>query len=383
MGEVRWRRVGAVAATAAALVVAWRLRAVLTPFALALVLAYLLEPLVSLLERRQVPRAVAILTVYLALGLAAGVVWARVVPSAARELEQLARSLPEQTRRWNAAVQATLSRLRIDGVPEVARRAAQALAVRAEQAVEAVAARLGNLVVATLSQALNLVLTPVLAYYILKDRERLARALLELVPAARRPAVVALALEVDRTLAGVIRGQLLVSMTVGAAVAAGLALLQVPYAVVLGLLTGLLDIVPYFGPVAAGVPILALSLARSPSTALWALVLLVAANQLEGALLQPRVMSRTAGLHPLVVIGAVLTGAEVAGVVGMLLAVPAASVARDVLRFSRRTPYPPAPTAAHRDGPIHPGSGAELTAAGQGGRAPREEAPPVRAEAQR
>lgn len=324
------------------LLVLWRLRTVVTPFALALVLAYLLEPLVALLERRQVPRPAAILTVYLALALAASLAWVSVMPSAVAELEQLARRLPQQTRQWSAAAEALLARLRPDSLPGVARRATEALADRVERALEAVAARVGNLVVATLSQALNLVLTPVLAYYILKDRERLARGLLELVPPRQRGTVVALALQVDQTLAAVIRGQLLVSMTVGAAVAAGLALLQVPYALVLGLLTGLLDIVPYFGPVAAGVPILALALAKSPVTAVWAAGLLVAANQLEGAFLQPKVMSRTAGLHPLVVIGAVLTGAELAGIPGMLVAVPVASVVRDLLRFFlKEGPGPP------------------------------------------
>lgn len=333
MIERRLRYAAVAAAVAAGLWVLWRLRAVVTPFVLALVLAYLLEPLVALLERRQVPRSAAILTVYLALGLAAGLIWVSVVPPAVAELEELARRLPEQSRQWTAAGESLLARVRSDALPDVARRASEALIGRLEQALEAVATRVGNLVVATLSQALNLVLTPVLAYYILKDRERMARGLLELVPARQRRVVVALALEVDQTLAAVIRGQLLVSMTVGAAVAAGLALLQVPYALVLGALTGLLDMVPYFGPVAAGIPILALSLARSPVTALWAVGLLVAANQLEGAFLQPRVMSRTAGLHPVLVIGAVLTGAEVAGLLGMLVAVPVASVARDLLRF--------------------------------------------------
>lgn len=323
----------AAAAAASALLLVWRLRAVVTPFVLALILAYLLEPLVDLLERRQVPRSAAILTVYLALGLAASLAWVSVMPSAMAELEQLARRLPEQSRQWGAAAGTLLARIRPDSLPEVVSRATEALVGRIERALEVVAARLGNLVVATLSQALNFVLTPVLAYYILKDRERLARSLLELIPARQRRALVALALEVDQTLAAVIRGQLLVSMTVGAVVAAGLMLLKVPYALLLGLLTGLLDIVPYFGPVAAGIPILALSLAKSPVTALWAVGLLVAANQLEGAFLQPKVMSRTAGLHPLVVIGAVLTGAEVAGIFGMLVAVPVASVVRDLLRF--------------------------------------------------
>lgn len=311
----------------------WRLRAVVTPFVLALVLAYLLEPLVTLLERRQVPRGAAILTVYLALGLLVALLWVSVVPSISAEVDNLARQLPAQREQWDAMVRQWSQRLRFDSLPPVVSRAADALVGQVERLLEALAARVGGLLVATVSHALNLVLTPVLAYYILKDRERLARGILALVPPCHRRHVVDLALNIDNTLASVIRGQLIVSMSVGALVAVGLMVLKVPYALLLGLVTGLLDIVPYFGPVAAGVPIVALSLAKGPMTALWAAGLLVAANQLEGAWLQPKVMSRSAGLHPLVVIGAVLTGAELAGVIGMLVAVPATSVARDVLRF--------------------------------------------------
>lgn len=358
-----WRRGAAAAAAAiAALLVLWRLRSVATPFVLALVVAYLLEPAVALLERRQVPRPAAILTVFLALGLAAGVAWVSIMPSAMAELEQLARRLPEQSRQWGQQAQALLERLRLDTLPAGLDRVADALVARLERGAEALAARLGSLVVATLSQALNLVLTPVLAYYILRDRERIAEGLLSLVPAQHRRTLTELALQVDQTLAAVIRGQLLVSMTVGGMVAAGLVLLGVPYAVLLGILTGLLDIVPYFGPVAAGVPIVALALGRSPVTALWAVGLLVAANQVEGALLQPRVMSHRSGLHPLAVIAAVLVGAEVAGLVGMLVAVPAASVLRDLFRFYLRPPQPQREAAAPA---AAPGAGGEPTPAGQ------------------
>lgn len=360
-----WRQAALVVGAAVALAVAWRLRTVVIPFVLALVVAYLLEPLVSLLERRQVPRSAAILTVFLALAVAAGVAWVSIMPSAMAELEQLARRLPEQSRQWAEAAERLSRRLRLDTLPAGVDRLTQALTTRIERGVEALAARLGGLVVATLSQVLNLVLTPVVAYYILRDRERVAASLLTLVPPARRQAVVSLALEIDQTLAAVIRGQLLVSMMVGAMVALGLVLLEVPYALLLGLLTGLLNIVPYFGPIAVGVPIVALALTRSPVTALWAVGLLVAANQVESVLLQPRVMSRSSGLHPLAVIAAVLAGAELGGLVGMLVAVPVASVLRDLVRFAlreagilerapARQPEEPGPAPSPRPGGARP-----------------------------
>ncbi|WP_324717578.1 AI-2E family transporter [Carboxydochorda subterranea] len=360
MGERRfWYAAGLVGL--ALLIVVWRLRAVATPFVLALVVAYLLEPLVALLETRQVPRGPAILIVYLALGLLLSLLWVSVVPSVVAEVDNLARRLPSQSQQWNAAIGEMLGRLRLHTLPEVVQNALNAAVGRIEGMLTGFASRLAALLVSTLSQVLNLILTPVLAYYILKDRDRLAEGIVTVIPASVRRRAVELALEIDRTLAAVIRGQLLVSMSIGALVAAGLVLLKVRYALVLGLLAGLLDIVPYFGPVAAGIPIVLLSLANGPWTAVWAVVLLVAANQIEGALLQPRVMSRSSGLHPLVVIAAVLAGAELAGIFGMLLAVPVASVGRTTLLFFLRpaagggpAPSPPAGPPARPAAPAAP-----------------------------
>ncbi len=316
----------------AALAVMWRVRALWVPFALALALAYVLEPLVGALERREVPRSAGILVAYLALGLLAGLAWVYFGPALYRELEALAGRLPEQSQRLQAQAGQWMERLALPSLPEPARLALGAALERLQGLLAAFAGRVGELLVGLVSQVFNLVLAPVLAYYILKDREALAGALLGLMPPAWRPAAMRLALEVDQTLAAVIRGQLIISMTVGAVVAAGLALLQVRYALVLGLLTGVLDVIPYFGPVAAAVPIVGLSWLDSPWTALWAVALLVAANQLESLVLQPKVMSRSTGLHPLSVIAAVMAGAELGGVAGMLAAVPVAATLRTLLR---------------------------------------------------
>ena len=348
---------------AAALAALWlivRLRGLWTPFGLALLMAYILEPAVTLLERREVPRGVAILAVYLALGLVVTLVASYAGPALYAEVQDLAASLPEQSRRVQQQAVPLLGGLRTDRLPPVLQRAVDAGLERAEAFVGRFASRVAELLLAAVSQVFNLVLAPVLAYYILKDRERLAGGMLQALPSAWQPVALRVALEVDRSLARVIRGQLLVSACVGAVVAVGLSLLGVPYALLLGLLTAVLDIIPYFGPVAAGIPIVGVALMQGPWKAVWALVVLVAANQLEGAVLAPRVMSRSTGLHPLTVIAAVLAGAELAGIPGMVAAVPLAATARGVW-FSL---HPPAGS---------PSRGAE--AAAQGG--PAQDAAPA------
>ena len=333
----RW---GLVAAT---LWLAWRLRDLWAPFGLALLLAYLLEPAVSLLERREVPRAVAILAVYLALGLVLFLVASYAGPALYAEVQSLAASLPEQTQRMQREAAPLWGQLRTDRLPEVVRRAADAGLERTEVMLGRFAARITEWLLRAVSQLFYLILAPVVAYYILKDRERLAQGFIQALPPTWRPATLRMALEVDRALAGVIRGQLLVSACVGAFVSVGLALLGVPYALLLGVLTALLNVIPYFGPVAAAIPILIMALLRGPWVALWAVALLVGANQLESAVLHPRVMSRSTGLHPLTVIGAVLAGAELAGVAGMVAAVPLAAALRGFWWSLGRGNWPAAP----------------------------------------
>ncbi|HEY8486248.1 MAG TPA: AI-2E family transporter [Limnochordales bacterium] len=317
---------------------AWRLRGLWLPFGLALVLAYLLEPAVTLLERRALPRPAAILAVYAVLGLAVAGTAGYVGPVLYGELQGLAAALPEQTRRMGEQTGPWLAQWRVQRLPAVMRRAAEAVVGRAEALLARVASRAVELAWGLVGQVVDLALAPVLAYYILKDREQLAAGLLRLVPARWQERAVQLALEVDRSLAGVVRGQLVVSACVGVLVAAGLAVLGVPYALLLGALTAALDLIPYLGPVLAGIPVVSLALLKSPWTALWALAVLVAANQVEGSVLQPRIMSRSVGLHPLAVIAAVLAGAELAGVAGMVLALPALAVARGLWVGWQRRP---------------------------------------------
>jgi len=120
----------------------------------------------------------------------------------------------------------------------------------------------------------------------------------------------------------------------------GLYLLGIPYALFIGFIAGLFDIIPYFGPVLGFLPAAALALAKSPLTVFWVLVLFVAANQIENAIISPKLIGDRVGLHPLVVIFAVFVGADLMGILGMLLAIPVAAIIRVLLAFFfLRRPY--------------------------------------------
>ena len=139
--------------------------------------------------------------------------------------------------------------------------------------------------------------------------------------------------------AWVLLGQIIVCLFVGLLFTEVLPL-GIPYALFIGFLAGLFDIIPYFGPVLGFLPAAALALAKSPLTVLWVLLVFVTANQLENAVISPKLIGDRVGLHTLVVIFAVFAGGDLMGIFGMLLAIPVAAIIRVILAFFSRRPPP-------------------------------------------
>ncbi|HEX6971879.1 MAG TPA: AI-2E family transporter [Limnochordia bacterium] len=327
-----WRGLLLIAAGVIGAWLVYRLRASLAPFLLASMVAYLMYPLVVRFEARRVPRPLAILLVYAIFAVAGVIGYYALVPPLARQLRDLVTLLPEQSERLQGMTQGAVDGLNRLQLPAVVRRAIDRALTRAEDSLDGWAERAADATFGLFSGAISLVAALVLAYYVLRDRERMLGALLDIVPAVHRGAALALLREVDAVIAGFVRGQLIVSLVIGTAIGIGLSLLGVRYALIVGLIAGIFDVIPYFGPLIGAVPAVALALLRSPWTALWAAVLIFAINQLEGSLLSPKIVGNSVGLHPLAVIFAVLAGGELAGVIGMLVAVPAMAAGRVIVR---------------------------------------------------
>ena len=175
-------------------------------------------------------------------------------------------------------------------------------------------------------------LTPVLAFYFLRDRIQIGQWLKSLLPLASREPAVWVVREVRRETAGYLRGQLLVSAAVGAATAAGLLLCGIPSWLALGALMGVLEMIPYLGPFAGGTAVALFALPYGTNRTLWAMAVVLGVQQLEGSLLSPRLVSGATRLHPLTVVLCVMVGGTAAGVMGVLFSVPLALCVRAVFR---------------------------------------------------
>lgn len=336
---------GALLATAAALTLIWLLAttgSLLAPFVLAVALAYLLDPLVDRLEVMRVPRALAILLLTLPALAALAVLVFLGIPAAVQQLADVAEKAPvffQRVAGWLDGLQARLVRMDIPLLDEDALverlRSVDSAAVVAylEERREALAGwawrsflGVGRGIGTVLSVAGYVVLTPVLTFYLLRDWDRLKAIAADLVPAGRREAVLSFAGEYDRLLGRYVRGQITVALAIGAITGVGLALARFPYASLLGLLVAVFSVVPYLGLLLSLVPAIFIALVSGSVgvSLLKVAVVYGVAQGLEGAVISPRIVGDSVGLHPVWVVLALAVGGFFFGFVGLLIAVPGA-----------------------------------------------------------
>jgi len=324
----------------------WALGAVLTPFAVGAIAAYALAPLVARLSDGESPRGwgwprwVAVLLVELLFFLALAGVLALLVPIVARELPLLREKLPQLFDQISRQLQPWLARTDLPLTLDMAALRAmlvEYLNANWQDAGRSLlsSARLGGSV--ALAVLGNLVLIPVVMFYLLLDWDALVARVRGMLPPRLRPAVGSFAHECDEVLGQYLHGQLMVMGLMALFYAVGLSLFGLHIALPVGVFTGLAMFVPYLGfGLGLLLALIAGLLQFEPVTALLMVALVFGLGQLvESMLLTPRLVGERVGLHPLAVIFALLAFGELFGVVGVLVALPASAVLLVALRRLR------------------------------------------------
>ncbi len=312
--------------------------------AVSILLAYLISPAVNALVRRGVSRTLAITLVYLLLaGLVAFFV-AFLVPVATREFEKLLGNIGGLANTLEGLLGTVMSRLH-DWAPAALKPSLDPrrfelddLALRLQR--EAPALLGGSLpgVFVGVKSAAGILggafLVPLLTFYILMDADKYRRGFMSVVPRSWRPAASELLSRIDLMLGRYIRGQLIVCVSIGFFVAAALSALGVEYAILIGIFAGVVDIIPYVGVLIGLVPAFLIALInKGLFWAILTVIVLECIHWLEGHIVVPAVVGHSVGLPPLTVMVALLAGAELAGVMGMLVAIPVAAIFRVVAEY--------------------------------------------------
>jgi predicted PurR-regulated permease PerM len=363
---------------------------VILPFILAGLAAYVIDPLIVRLARIrlrswQVPRWVAVLVVYVVLGLIIWLVAVSIVPQVYREAVRgltelrdfLAGVTPERISEWSASIDRFLQSygIPIDVTPGDARPGApftvdlaggiaQALhdaSTSLKGQVGSVVALSRTLIGGALRATFFVILLFMLTAFLSMDAPRILRWAESLVPGGYRADFRRLLHGIDAGLSGVVRGQLTIMLVNGALTLVGLLVLKIPFAWALAFLATLLYVIPFFGTFISSVPIVLLALTSGgPTRALLALAWIAGIHALEGYVLNPKIMGDAARIHPVLIVLALVVGERSAGIAGALLAAPVMSVFVAVFRFLHRKldeldaraaaqpdrPPPPAPATA-------------------------------------
>jgi sporulation integral membrane protein YtvI len=305
----------------------WKL---LFPFVAAFVIAYLLSPIVRALADRGVPRGLSAFVLILLALMAIAAVLLIIVPPIIGQITSLVASLdylPGQIGAFSEKVNAWLSSLEDYEPSPYAKPIVDNLVLRAQDVFAALFER-ALAFVTSLSQLathiVNIIITPIFTFYLLRDMPKIKRWVRERVPRRFLDEAVETYQEIDRVLAGFIRGQFIVSTTEATFIGVGLTAIGVEYALLLGIFAGFANMVPYVGTYIGGIPALVVIL-LGPDVGrrlVLALILYVVVNLFDGYVLAPRIVGRRVGLHPVVTMIAMLVGAKFFGVVGFLAAVP-------------------------------------------------------------
>ncbi|MFQ5772936.1 MAG: AI-2E family transporter [Kiloniellaceae bacterium] len=314
------------------------LRGILLPFVAGMAVAYMLDPVCDRLERWGLSRTLAttLLTLTFLVLAVAGVLL--LVPVVAGQLVSLLRSVPDFVDALRAQFAQLVALVEAQADPAMLMRIETALGGSAERLMAWATDFVGGLVsggVALANLLSLLVITPVVAFYLLRDWDRIVARVDEWLPRAHAETIRALVREVDRRLAGFVRGQGTVCLILGVFYALGLSLAGLDFGLIVGLVAGLLSFIPFVGATVGLVLSVGLAFAQFDD---WARIAIVAAiffvgQAAEGNVLTPKLVGGRVGLHPVWVIFALLAGGALFGFVGVLLAVPAAAVVGVGARF--------------------------------------------------
>ena len=315
---------------AAGLTLLYLLWNILVIFILAALFAFIVYPVVRLFDKK-LPHVFSIISVYLLIGIALIVTIGLLAPTVTRQYGELVDAIPsytEQARELSDSIQE-----RYVALPPRWRMVADRALLELEQTALRVTRETIPAVFAFFTSLVALIFVPLLAFFMLLGYRGYKQMIVAVTPRRHRDTVNDLLAYTSRTLWNFIRGEFILMSSVGIATGVGLYLVGMPYPAVFGVLAGLLELIPNFGPIATTVLVVAVGLLIDPILALKAAGITIAVQLLENSLLVPLVMGKAVGLDPVTVAFAIFLGGSAAGILGAIIAIPLAVTVKTVVIY--------------------------------------------------
>jgi len=313
--------------------IVYSLRSVLLPFFLAVLLAYVLLPVVRYFVKKHIPVAFVILIVYLLILLALYLIVFIALPNFMEELENLSIYLPDMTSQAQGWWDNFRGKIETLALPTSLQNSISSFFSSTEQKMGGFLQSSSFSVSVFLRYLGSFLLAPILSYYILRDKEVIKKKLISLLPPGERPELLRISSDINHLIRQFIFGYVLVAFMVGVLTFIALSLMGVKYALLLGMIMGVMDLIPYFGPFIGMIPAVIFALMQSPTLAILVVIVLGAIQQFESVILTPKIVGGRIGLHPLVIIFVVMAAGLWFGILGMILAVPVTAALRLIIAY--------------------------------------------------
>ncbi len=293
------------------------------------IVAYFLYRPVIFFERKGMKRIWAIVIIYIVAIALLGLLMWLAIPRLVKELTEVATMLPA----YAAQVQEFSTRMHNLHLPGRLDEMVQENTLRIENYIYSVLKAFVGSIYNFFSKALIIVFAPILAVYIINDWDKIREAFLKLLPPAGRRDMSFLAGKIDDVLIEYLKGHLFVSTLVGIFTGLAATIIGVDFALVIGIISGISNLVPYFGPILGGIPAVVLALVQSGRAGLYMIIAIIIIQQVESNFITPKIIGERLGMHPLTIVFALLAGGELLGILGMLIAVPLTAALRIILSY--------------------------------------------------
>lgn len=340
-----WTLVGAIVLGWVFLIIAEAIRVIWLPIAFAAGIVFLLDPLVKMFERLRMPRIVGAILSLLIMIAAIVAVGALVWPAIQEQGTELIQQLPDlyvNVVEWARDFAANVFGINIDdflsqqAIEEWLRDPANQETI--QNLLFGFGAGAGVVLRGVAETIAVIALAPVLAIYILMDLSRFQSQALEMTPPRHRPEVAYVGGEVGTAMGSFVRGQLLVAFIVGVASSFGMWAIGLPFWLLIGIIAGFLNLIPFLGPVVGGALAALVALLNGDVwQAVWAVVIMIVIQQIDNHLITPMVQRARVNLSPLVIVLALIIGGTLAGLLGVLVAIPVTAAIRILVGHLWRT----------------------------------------------
>ncbi|NMA85700.1 MAG: AI-2E family transporter [Tissierellia bacterium] len=294
---------------------------------ISMVLAYLINPLVIHLEKYNMKRGTAVLFIYaLVLGLIL-ILSFIIIPKTGKEIKRLFKLLPDYFHSISRLIDNFYIKYyeSMDNMPPIFQGLDEIIIGNMEKLEKSISLNISRFiegVIFTFSKIISLILIPILVFYFIKDQDYFKEKIYYMLPENSRKEIKTLIIEIDKVLGQFIRGRLILALYVGITTTALLLLFRIDFALIIGLITGIADIIPYLGPFLGFLPAVFFAFLKSPIIAIWVGLIFLGIQWIENNVLAPKIIGKSIGIHPITVLLALVLGGGIFGVFGMILSIP-------------------------------------------------------------